>query len=137
MFLLDTNVVSELRKHKPHGGVLAWLQDVEEAQLFLSAMTIAEIQRGIELTWEQDASKASVRDEWLTELASHFQVLSADVEVMRQWARFRHGRSDTLAGDALIAATAHVHRLTVVTRDIKDFKVFGVPLLNPFEFKAS
>lgn len=56
---------------------------------------------------------------------------------MRQWARFRHGRSDTLAGDALIAATAQVHRMTVVTRDTKDFTTFGITLLNPFEFKAS
>ena len=95
-------------------------------------MTIAEIQQGIELTRIQDVSKAYVLDEWLTELASHFQVLQADVDVMRQWARCRHGRSDTLAGDALIAATAHAHRLTVVTRNIKDSETFGVPLLNPF-----
>jgi predicted nucleic acid-binding protein len=137
MFLLDTNVVSELRKNKPHGGVLAWLKQVDEAQLFLSAMTMAEIQRGIELTREQDASKAAVLDEWLAELAAHFPVLAADTEVMRQWARLRHGRSDTLAGDALIAATAQVHRMTVVTRNTKDFTAFGIPLLNPFEFKAS
>lgn len=137
MFLLDTNIVSELRKPKPHGGVLAWFEGIEESQLFLSAMTVAEIQRGIELTREQDAHKAALLDEWLSELPAHFQVLSADVAVMRQWARFRHRRSETLAGDALIAATAQVHRLTVVTRDLKDFGTFGVPLLNPFEFKAS
>jgi len=137
MFLLDTNIVSELRKPKPHGGVLAWLEDADESQLFLSAMTIAEIQRGIERTREQDAPKAAQLDEWLNDLPTHFQVLSADVAVMRQWARLRHRRSDTAFEDALIASTAQVHRLTVVTRNVADFAPFGVPLLNPFELKTS
>lgn len=133
MFLLDTNVVSELRKPKPHGAVIAWLRGTDEAQLFISAMTVAEIQRGIELTREQDAGKAAALDTWLSELSGHYQVLAADTEVMRQWARLRHRRSDTLVEDALIAATAHVHRLTVVTRNTADFKSFGVTLLNPFK----
>jgi predicted nucleic acid-binding protein len=105
--------------------------------LFISAMTVAEIQRGIELTREQDADKAAVLDAWLTELSGHYQIFAADTDVMRQWARLRHRRSDTLTEDALIAATAQVHRLTVVTRNVADFKTFSVPLLNPFEFKAS
>jgi toxin FitB len=137
MFLLDTNVVSELRRPKPHAGVVAWVQQADGATLFVSAMTIFEIQRGIELTRNQDAVKAAALDGWLSSLASHFQVLAADLDVMRQWARLLHGRSDTVAGDALIAATAKVHRMTVVTRDTKDFAAFGLPLLNPFEFNPA
>mgnify|MGYP000957833741 FL=1 len=116
MYLLDTNVVSELRKPRPHGGVLAWLQAADDAALYLSAVTLGEIQAGIELTREQDAAKAADIEDWLAVLAGSMQVLPMDGATFRAWARLMHHRSDTLYEDAMIAATAQVHRLTVVTR---------------------
>ena len=133
MYLLDTNVVSELRKPRPHGGVLAWLQGVDDKDLFLSAVTIGEIQAGIELTREQDAGKAAEIEAWLEQVAASYAVLPMDAAAFRAWARLMHRRSDTLIEDALIAATAAVHGLTVVTRNVADFKAFGVPVLNPFK----
>ncbi len=133
MYLLDTNVVSELRKPKPHGGVVAWLQAVDDLQLHLSAVTVGEIQAGIELTREQDSAKADEIDAWLEMVATSYNVLPMDGSAFRMWAQLMHRKSDTLYEDAMIAATAKVHGLTVVTRNIADFKVFGVPLINPFK----
>jgi len=75
MYLLDTNVVSELRKPKPHGAVLAWIRGVEDAQLFLSAVTLGEIQAGIEITRQQDPDKAQAIEHWLNQLAAAYNVL--------------------------------------------------------------
>ena len=133
MYLLDTNIVSELRKPKPHGAVLAWFEGLEDTQLHLSAVTIGEIQSGIEITREQDEAKASEIEAWLEMVAGSYNVLSMDAATFRTWAQLMHRRSDTVYEDAMIAATAKVHGLTVVTRNVADFKPFGVPLLNPFK----
>lgn len=132
MYLLDTNVVSELRKPRPHGGVVAWVRATPDAHLHISAVTIGEVQAGIELTREQDAAKAAQIEAWLDQLASAYEVLPMDASVFRAWARLMHRRSDTLYEDAMIAATAVVHGLTVVTRNTRDFAPFGVPVLDPF-----
>ena len=135
MFLLDTNIVSESRKPKPHGGAMAWLAAQEAATLYISALTIGELQRGIELTRAQDVAKAAEIEDWLEQIVTSGQVLSLDAAVCREWARLMHGRSNTLAEDAFIAATAMVHRLTVATRNVRDFKALGVKTLNPFAKK--
>jgi predicted nucleic acid-binding protein len=132
MYLLDTNVVSELRKPKPHGAVLQWIQNVPDADLHISAVTIGEIQAGIELTRAQDESKAAELDQWLELVSGSFNVVPMDALVFRICARLMHRSSDTLYEDAMIAAAAKVHKLTVVTRNVTDFKSFGVSVLNPF-----
>ena len=136
MYLLDTNIVSELRKPKPHGGVVAWLESIDDAQLYLSALTLGEIQAGIELTREQDEIKAGEIEAWLEQVAGAYNVLPMDVSAFRAWARLMHRKSDTLYEDAMIAATAKVHGLTVVTRNVSDFTALGVAVLNPFATAA-
>ena len=133
MYLLDTNIVSELRKPRPHGGAVAWLQSTEDADLHLSAVTLGEIQAGVELTRDQDAAKAAEIEAWLELVAQSYSVLPMDGAAFRAWARLMHRRSDTSYEDAMIAATAAVHNLTVVTRNVADFERFGVRVLNPFK----
>lgn len=132
MYLLDTNVVSELRKARPHGGVVQWIQDAADADLHVSAVTIGEIQAGIELTREQDEAKADQIEQWLDVVACSFNVVPMDAAASRTWARLMHRTSDALYEDAMIAAIAKVHDYTVVTRNVADFKRFGVPVVNPF-----
>jgi toxin FitB len=131
-YLIDTNVVSELRKSKPHGAVVAWLQNLELGQGFFSAVTFGEIQKGVELTRRQDPIKANDIEGWAAQLERASQVLSMDAACFREYARLMHRGSDTLGEDAMIAATARVYGLTVATRNERDFAHFEVAVLNPF-----
>ena len=133
MYLLDTNVVSELRRPRPQRAVLRWIADVPADQLYLSAVTIGEIQAGIELTRAQDIAKTEELAAWLGKVLMSYSVLPMDAAAFRKWARLMHRRSDTLIEDAMIAATAKVHGLTVVTRNVRDFSQLGVAVHNPFE----
>lgn len=132
MFLLDTNVVSELRRPEPNSGVLGWIEATPAHRLHLSAVTIGEIQAGIEICREADPSKAEVLDKWLGQVLSSHRVLPMDAEAFRVWARLKHGRPRALLEDAMIAATAEVHGLMVVTRNVRDFRQLGTEVLDPF-----
>ena len=131
-----TNLVSELRRPRPHPVALAWIEDVVEEDLYLCAVTIGEIQSGIEITKEHDTAKAAELDEWVGRVLDTYQVLGVDAAAFREWARLMHRRSDTLLQDAMITAVAVVHRLTVVTRNVRDFERLGVATLDPFAYEA-
>jgi toxin FitB len=132
MYLLDTNIISELRKPRPHGGVVAWLETIADEHLHLSAVTLGEIQAGIEITREQDAHKAAAIEAWVDQVANTYNVLAMDAATFRLWATLMHRQSNTVYEDAMIAATAMRHKLTVVTRNIRDFERFNVSTYNPF-----
>jgi predicted nucleic acid-binding protein len=132
-FLLDTNVVSEFRRTRPHGAVLAWRRSVPLHQIAIPAAVIAQLQNGIRITRIQDAAKARELEKWLDEVMDYYAILPADGDIFREWARLTGGKSDDLSGDAMIAATARIHHLIVVTRNVKDFEDLGVELFNPFQ----
>lgn len=122
-----------MRKPKPHGGVLTWLRGLDVEQVFFSAVTFGEIQRGVELTRRQDPAKASEIEAWAAQLESASQVLPMDTPCFREYARLMQKRSAAFAEDAMIAATARVYGLTVATRNERDFRPLGVALINPFK----
>src|SRR5260370_14650571 len=93
MYLLDTNVVSELRKPRPHGAVLAWLKTIGDRDLHLSAVTLGEIQAGIELTREHDPAKAAEIENWPDQVAAAWNLLPMDVAAVRECAKLIHRRS--------------------------------------------
>lgn len=131
-FLLDTNIVSEFRKPRPHSGVAAWRRSIPVHQLAIPAVVLAEAQAGAEITRLQDPAKAAELESWIESLMAYYTVLPADGAIFREWARLMHGVSSNQSADAMIAATARVLRLTVVTRNVKDFESFGIEILNPF-----
>lgn len=138
MYLLDTNVVSELRKaaaRKADPKVLAWANGVSTALLFLSAVTVLELEIGVLLVERRDPSQGSALRSWLdTRVLPAFtdRILPVDTAVARRCARLHvpQRRSDR---DALIAATALVHQLTIVTRNVEDLAPTGAKLLNPWD----
>ncbi len=132
MYLLDTNVVSELRRPRPHGGVVAWLEGVADESLHLSAVTLGELRAGVEITRDRDPAKAEEIEGWIDRVEHTWNVLAMNGGVFRVWARLMHRRSDALIEDAMIASTALVHNLVVVTRNVRDFEPLGVRTLNPF-----
>ncbi|HYB32877.1 MAG TPA: type II toxin-antitoxin system VapC family toxin [Steroidobacteraceae bacterium] len=133
MYLLDTKVVSELRRPRPNRAVTRWIEAIDNRNLHLSAVTIGEIQAGIELTREHDPEKANEIEQWLADLSHSHDVLPMDAEAFRRWAKLMHRRSDSVYEDAMIAATALVHDLVVVTRNVRDFAGFEVRVFNPFD----
>jgi len=132
-YLLDTNVISELRKVRPHGAVLAWFNAMSEDGLFLSAVTLGEIQAGIERTRRQDSEKADEMERWLERLPAAYQVLPMDMMCFRECRRIMDRKPLELLEDAMIAATARVHRLIVATRNERDFERLDVRTFNPFK----
>ena len=133
MYILDTNVVSELRRRRPNPNVTHWLSGVSTEQLFLAAVTFGELQSGVEMTRRQDPEKALAIEAWIDDVAESYSIVPMDEAIFRRWARLMHRQSDDLLEDAMIAATALVRNMTVVTRNVRDFSRFSVPTLNPFQ----
>ncbi len=136
MYLLDTNVISEFRKTKPHGAVVAWLRAVESDDLFIPAVVIGEMQAGAERTRSQYPEKAVEIERFLDNVLSSYAIVPLDAAVFREWARLITGKSRDLTEDAMIAATARIHHLIVVTRNVKDFAPFKVQVFDPFLGKS-
>lgn len=137
MFLLDTNVVSELRKAKAgkaDANVVAWASAVSCGSLFISAITVLELEMGVLQFERRDAAQGAILREWLDRHvlpAFHDRILPLDTAVAQRCARL-HVPDPRAERDALIAAMALVHGMTVVTRHVGDFAPTGVPLLNPW-----
>jgi hypothetical protein len=134
VYLLDTNVISELRSAKPHGAVLAWFRNVRPEEIAIPAVVIGEIQDGAEITRKQDHLKAAEIEAWLDYILANFSVLPMDGPMFREWARLMAGKPDDLSGDAMIAATARIHHMIVVTRNVRDFDGMVVEVFNPFDY---
>jgi predicted nucleic acid-binding protein len=140
MFLLDTNVVSELRKDgdgKADANVIAWLSGVDAGTLYVSAMTLMEIEVGVLRIERRDAAQGARLRGWMTHhVLPEFldRTLPIDAAVALRCAPL-HVPDPRSERDALIAATALVHGMTVVTRNVADFEATGVALLNPWEQK--
>jgi len=137
MFILDTNVISEARKRNCHPGVAAWITAQDMDDLYISAITVLEIQRGISQTERQgDAPQAAVFTRWLDEFVLptfNGRILAADHAVARIAGRLKWADARDLR-DPVIAATALVHGATVATRNVRHFEGTGVQLVNPWEF---
>jgi predicted nucleic acid-binding protein len=131
-FLLDTNVISETRKIRPHRAVVVWLAGLVREQVFLSSVVFWELQVGIEITRRRDRDKALEIEAWVDDLAITQQIVPVDDESIRECARLMRGKPPDLFEDAMIAATAKLYGLTVATRNERDFALFSVPILNPF-----
>ena len=134
-YLLDTNIISEIRKGpRCHPNVAAWCSNLEEDSLYLSVLVLGEIRKGIEGLRGRDAWKANELDLWLEQLQTSFQsqILPVDIAISQEWGR--HSSLHTVpVVDGLLAATATAHRLVLVTRSTRDFADLGIQLLNPFE----
>jgi predicted nucleic acid-binding protein len=132
-YLLDTNIISEIHKPRPHGAVVKWFQGLQDEQICLSAVTLGELQEGIERTRKQDAGKAGAIEAWVNELENSSTVLPMDGRCFREMARMMVGKQEDLLSDVMIAATARLHGLTVATRNEKDFRHLGIEIFNPFK----
>ena len=134
-YLIDTNIVSEVRKGSQcDHSVRVWWESISDSQLFLSSLVIGEVRKGIELARRKDAMQAIALERWLESLTSGFahRILPVTTDVAQEWGRINAIRPVPVI-DALLAATALVHGLRLVTRNTEDVEGLGVDTLNPFE----
>jgi toxin FitB len=132
-FLLDTNVLSELRKDRPHGAVLAWFRAYPNSAFAIPSIAIFEIQMGCAKVRKSDPVRARDFEEWTDKIIASSTVLALDAESAREAARLLEKKPVQLMADAMIAAIARTQGLTIATRNVKDFAKFDVPYVNPFE----
>jgi predicted nucleic acid-binding protein len=134
-FLLDTNVVSELRKTVPDPRVAAWHASNSRAAVFLSTLVVGEMRRGIDRLRPRDSKQADILERWLTGLTASYRehLLPVTVQVAEEWGRMSATAQPPSVIDGLMAATASVHNLTLVTRNVADVARTGVALVNPFD----
>jgi len=135
MYLIDTNVISEVGKgRRCDRQVSEWYRGVSDDELFLSVLVVGEIRQGIERLRTRNPRRAQALEKWLEELLESFgdRVLPVDAKVAQNWGRL-NARSSFPVIDSLLAATAEAHGLTLVTRNLKDIERSGVRCINPFE----
>ncbi|HEV2784329.1 MAG TPA: type II toxin-antitoxin system VapC family toxin [Actinophytocola sp.] len=133
-YLLDTNVLSETRKTNRNPGLEQWIGDMPMERLHLSVITVGEVEKGIAKVRERgDHRQAALFESWLDDVVDKFgeRIVPVTTEIAREWGT-QSGRRPVSIADALIAATARVHNLRLVTRNVKDFEDAGVRVLNPF-----
>jgi predicted nucleic acid-binding protein len=136
-YLLDTNVVYEMRKRDPDPNLLEWFEDVPSTELFLSVLTLAEIRLGVERLRRKDVTQAVELEHWLTGLGGAYadRIIPVDAAIADAWARLSVPDPLPVVG-GLLAATVHVRNWTLVTRNVSDLARAGVRLLNPFDSPA-
>lgn len=134
-FLLDTNIVSEVRKPKPHGGVLAWFAANRSAYFAMPSIALFELQMGVGRVQETDPLRAAEYDYWIGRIEGGTNVLPLDAAAAREAARMLHKLPMEMMADAMIAAIAKVNGLTVATRNTKHFEKFNVPVVDPFKYR--
>lgn len=132
-FLLDTNIVAEVRKQRPHAAVHAWFESVEGPQLYLSVLVLGEVSQGVARLRRRDPRQAAVYATWLDRLRSTFsdRLLPITEAIALEWGLL-NARRPLPVVDGLLAATARTHGLTLVTRNVADFAGVDIAVLNPF-----
>lgn len=135
-YLLDTNVISETRRTRADTGVLTFLSAADAVGLFLSVLTLGELRKGVAARRRIDPAAADRQGIWVDRIETTFadRVLSVEIAVARLWGELSAGRSLPVI-DTLIAATAMVHGLTLVTRNTRDVELTGVPLIDPWQVR--
>jgi toxin FitB len=137
-YLIDTNIVSEVRKGtKCDPNVAAWYDSIDDANIYLSVLVLGEIRKGVERARPSDPARARVLEKWLTTVVGSFaeRILPVDQAVADEWGRMSAKRPVSTV-DALLAATAKVHSMTLATRNVSDVADLGASFINPFEHRA-